>query len=203
MKDILRTLAQFDQLHNMHVNFVEASPFLQKVQQETIQSQMKDLGIYLTFEDKSQKNTSSSQSQGLNSCATLETYDSQLNGQPLNMKFNWYSSYEAYVADNFQNLEFQTLDLQNWKNPMTKPVLILCHEFFDAMPVMIFEYSKMGWVEKLVDRTPKNMVDENKKMFQFVNSEVNNKNVKSILNPYTSFQDEAKKSIEVGDTIEV
>lgn len=31
------------------------------------------------------------------------------------------------------------------------PVLILAHEFFDALPVMIFEKTESGWVEKLVD----------------------------------------------------
>jgi len=30
-------------------------------------------------------------------------------------------------------------------------VLIICHEFFDALPVMIFEKLDQGWVEKLVD----------------------------------------------------
>lgn len=31
MKDIIKTLAQFGIIHDLHVNFVEASPYLQKV----------------------------------------------------------------------------------------------------------------------------------------------------------------------------
>lgn len=160
MRDVLRTLAQFDQLHNLHVNFVEASPFLQKVQQETIQEQMKSLGIYLIFDDKTEKNSAPGIDKSLNSCVTMETYDSEFNGRPIHMKFNWYTTYEGYVADNFQNLAIETMDTKSKKNPTTKPVLILCHEFFDAMPAMIFEYSKMGWVEKLVDKMPADMVSE-------------------------------------------
>ena len=30
-------------------------------------------------------------------------------------------------------------------------MLVICHEFFDALPVMIFEKLERGWVEKLVD----------------------------------------------------
>jgi NADH dehydrogenase [ubiquinone] 1 alpha subcomplex assembly factor 7 len=40
-------------------------------------------------------------------------------------------------------------------------------------------------------------------MFQLVDSEVNNKNVKNILNPHISFEEEAKNQIQVGDRIEV
>lgn len=203
MKDILRTLAQFDQLHNLHVNFVEASPFLQKVQQENIQEQMKALGIYLIFDDKGERNKTPGLDERLNSCVTMETYDSEFNGKPIHMKFNWYTSYEGYVADNFQNLALETLKATDSTNALTKPILILCHEFFDAMPAMIFEYSKMGWVEKLVDKMPPDMVSESKKMFQLVDSEVNNKNVKNILNPYISFDEESRSEIQVGDRIEV
>jgi antirestriction protein len=153
---------------------------------------MKNLGVYLTFEDKSERNKTPGVDESLNSCVTLETYDSEFNGRPIHMQFNWYTTYEGYVADNFQNLALETLDETNSKNPTSKPVLILCHEFFDAMPAMIFEYSKMGWVEKLVDKTPGDLVSEKKKMFQLVDSEVNNKNVKNILNPYISFDKDAQ-----------
>lgn len=30
-------------------------------------------------------------------------------------------------------------------------MLVICHEFFDALPVMLFEKMNHGWVEKLVD----------------------------------------------------
>jgi len=75
------------------------------------------------------------------------------------MRFNWYSSYEGYIADNFENIALSSLDPKDPKNPQTKPNLFICHEFFDAMPAMIFEYSEMGWVEKLVGKTPKELID--------------------------------------------
>lgn len=73
MKDILRTLAQFGKIHDLHVNFVEASPYLQRVQQETIQQQLKSLGLFVTFEDRSERNKAPGVDGALNSCATLET----------------------------------------------------------------------------------------------------------------------------------
>ena len=71
------------------------------------------------------------------------------------------------------------------------------------MPAMLFEYSKMGWVEKLVDKMPENMVDQSKKQFRLVDSEVNNRNVKKILNPREMFDEEMLSQLKVGDRIEV
>ena len=61
---------------------------------------------------------------------------------------NWFYSYEGYLAHHEKDLK------ANKSNPMlhiVPPVLILAHEFFDALPVMIFEKTENGWVEKLVD----------------------------------------------------
>jgi SAM-dependent MidA family methyltransferase len=33
------------------------------------------------------------------------------------------------------------------------PVLFIAHEFFDALPIMMFEKIEAGWVEKLVDNS--------------------------------------------------
>ena len=48
------------------------------------------------------------------------------------------------------------------------PVLILAHEFFDALPVMIFEKTEHGWVEKLVD----NNVDLGTQYFTFTQAPI-------------------------------
>ena len=113
------------------------------------------------------------------------------------LKFNWFTNYEDYVARNIQSFDIDP----RLKNSSPPPVLVLCHEFFDAMPIMIFEYSELGWVEKLVDKSPE--VDT-KNMFQWVNSEPMSKNVTKILNPKETFgQDMRTKEISVGDRIEV
>ncbi len=63
---------------------------------------MKELGVYLTFDDKKEKNNTPGQEKSLNSCVTMETpTGSELKGKPLYLKFNWYTSYEGYIADNF------------------------------------------------------------------------------------------------------
>lgn len=119
------------------------------------------------------------------------------------MRFNWYGSYEGYIADNFENLSNASLEPSDPKNPQTKPILFICHEFFDAMPAMIFAYSQMGWVEKLVGKTPASLVDQNKKLFQFMDSEANCKSVRTILKPERIFDREAREEIQLGDKIEV
>lgn len=46
MKDILRVLLQFKLLKRIEINFVEASPFLQKEQQENIRNLLKQHDIW-------------------------------------------------------------------------------------------------------------------------------------------------------------
>lgn len=63
--------------------------------------------------------------------------------------FNWYYSYEGFLAHNEPKLK------KNKSKPISlvPPVLFLAHEFFDALPIMIFEKIEGGWVEKLVDNS--------------------------------------------------
>jgi NADH dehydrogenase [ubiquinone] 1 alpha subcomplex assembly factor 7 len=88
------------------------------------------------------------------------------------------------------------------------PVLILAHEFFDALPVMIFEKTESGWVEKIVDNNVDTGAEythnNSSRRFQLANSEPNNPNVKKILNPYHSVaKDIYSDTIQNGDRIEI
>ena len=49
------------------------------------------------------------------------------------------------------------------------PTLIICNEFFDALPVNHFEWSNVGWVETMVNvhETTDNTNDENKSQYHF------------------------------------
>ena len=81
------------------------------------------------------------------------------------------------------------------------PFVVICHEFFDAMPAFIFEYSELGWVEKLVDKAPEIAKGTD---FAWTNSEPFSKSVKKILNPDVFFEDkELKSKLKVGDRIEI
>lgn len=64
------------------------------------------------------------------------------------LRFNWYFSYEGYLAHNQEALKKAKSSPNSDTVP---PVMIICHEFFDALPSMIFEKTESGWVEKLVD----------------------------------------------------
>lgn len=84
-------------------------------------------------------------------------------------------------------------------------MIILAHEFFDALPAHIFTYQKnLGWCEKLVniDHTGENP-------FAFINSDVNSTSVKKILKPNLTFPkgnfiiSEIRETIQHNDTYEV
>ena len=69
------------------------------------------------------------------------------------------------------------------------------------MPPFIFEYTELGWVEKLVDKSPEIAKDMD---FTWTNSEPFSKSVKKILNPDVFFEDkELKSKLRVGDRIEI
>ena len=63
--------------------------------------------------------------------------------------FNWYYSYEGFLAHN----ELKLKTKKSRRVSLVPPVLFLAHEFFDALPIMIFEKIETGWVEKLVDNS--------------------------------------------------
>lgn len=189
MRDVIRALGQFGLLDNIEINFIEVSPYLRGVQQETIIKVLRDNGIYVEIIEN---NNEEEKALKLGSSVTLKSEESSNK----NIKITWFETYEGYVAENFQSLAIESLQ----KNNQNVPVLIICHEFFDAMPATIFEYSDLGWIEKLVDKSPEMIKDKD---FQLVNSDPNSKNVKKILNPFKAFSEEARKEIEIGDRIEV
>lgn len=65
----------------------------------------------------------------------------RLSSEEHKITFNWFTSYEGYLAHHEEALRKK-------EHP---PCFFICHEFFDALPVMIFEKTGTGWVEKLVD----------------------------------------------------
>jgi NADH dehydrogenase [ubiquinone] 1 alpha subcomplex assembly factor 7 len=79
MQTIIHTLNQFDSLINIRIIFVEVSPFLRKLQQETINQYCSKNKTYLYFK----KN---------------EVTDSLINDQK-NIEFIWYQSYNEYAIN--------------------------------------------------------------------------------------------------------
>jgi len=72
------------------------------------------------------------------------------------------------------------------------PVIVLCHEIFDAMPIYIFEYSsEFGWCEMQVGYNNK---------FELVRSQGPTQNVANVLQPSKRFKNPA---LSEGDRIEL
>lgn len=82
------------------------------------------------------------------------------------------------------------------------PIIIIAHEFFDALPVHVFQYTgNYSWSEKLIT----NNFDTSKpNLFEWTLSEQNNQAVQKILNPEKRFANKnVYDSIQIGDTIEI
>lgn len=79
MKNILNSLDQFGSLINLKVVFVEVSPFLRKLQQQTINEFCNKHKYYLQYE-------------------TNEVRDSLYNATK-NMEFVWYESYDEFALN--------------------------------------------------------------------------------------------------------
>jgi NADH dehydrogenase [ubiquinone] 1 alpha subcomplex assembly factor 7 len=147
MKDLLRVLLEFDLLRNLEVNFVEASPFLTKEQQKRVKQLMKAKDIWLVFSELQQNQLKLDQRDFELQNTAKFTKCERLASEDGSLVFNWFQTYEAYLAHNQDALRKN----RGTNSSAALPVLIICHEFFDALPVMVFEKLDRGWVEKLVD----------------------------------------------------
>lgn len=77
MADILRTLGQLGILNNIELNFIEASPFLKNIQQESIQKTMGKYGHWFEYQTDNQ------------------LYDRFISSDPEKyFEIKWYSMYE-------------------------------------------------------------------------------------------------------------
>lgn len=98
MKDVIRVLIEFGVFRDIEINFVEASPFLMKEQQERMKNMLKEKDLWLAYKEKHQNQIdlgSIEESMTKNDKFTkCETLYSQENGITL----NWYQTYEAYLA---------------------------------------------------------------------------------------------------------
>jgi len=196
MMNIIRTFAQLGVLKKIDFHFVEASPFNRKQQQDNIINELKAHGIYMVYDDVNQLEQEQ-KSEKNDPTVIISQSDRFYSEEEAEITINWYSTYEAYIAKNFQEVAVNSMSSSFER----KPVMVLCHEFFDALPSFIFEYTDFGWVEKLVDIA---MDVDTEHEFQWVHSEPFSKSVEKILNPNLIYTDKALKSeIKVGDRIEI
>jgi hypothetical protein len=100
MSDLLRVFMEFDVMKNIEVNFVEASPFLMKEQQERMRELMKSKDVWLVFKELQQNSLKVEQrdfelqnAEKFSKCERLASEDGSV-------VFNWYQTYEAYLAHN-------------------------------------------------------------------------------------------------------
>lgn len=201
MMNIIRTLGQLGQLHDLDFHFVEASPFLGEQQQDLIVDILKKHGVYMI---KEQRSYSKRASKDIEERQQEEAEQEQLSQRVhfysesgANITLSWYTSYEAFISKNFESMALQTLS----QTREISPFFVLCHEFFDAMPAFIFEYTDFGWVERLVDVEREVKLGNN---FRWVHSEPFSESVKKILNPDIAFKDKKiQASLKPGDRVEV
>ena len=199
MKDVLRTLSQFKLLYNFRIHYIEASPFLRKIQMETTQEYFKQHGIYFEY-------YTSNDPQGQQRSEIFLNEEQKI-------QLSWYSTYEDYISDNFKDLVTGNILNKNKTSMQQRPVVILCNEIFDALPVAIFENTKYGWCEKLVGLSPladgshtqdKDFQDKAKNYFQWEHGIPNSDSVKKLLNPEKLFNNShVKEKLQIGDTIEI
>jgi len=184
MIDIIRVLHQFGLLNGLEINFVEASPFLRKIQQERITKQLQKYDIWMKYDyDESKK-------------SKVERFTSENPDFYLNLR--WFTMYEQYLFEDFGDLAFREF---RENDPNNTPVLVLQHEFIDALPVHMFQFSReWGWCEKLV-----NVCHDYTKQrkFEYILTDGPNENVKKFLKPEETFSEEVRKTIKHGDTVEV
>ena len=118
-------------MNNLEVNFIEYSDFMTKIQQEKMIEVMKKQGVFLKFDNKSKH------------VEILESEDPSHN-----LTFRWFKMYEGMLMHDFGDY---VLKAESIKKDLC-PMIVLAHEFFDALPVNIFQYSKnLGWCEKLIN----------------------------------------------------
>ena len=178
---------------------MEVSPFLKKVQMDNLRNFLRKNNIYLTH--KVLKNVDK------------EVRCEILSNDEIGLNITWYTTYESFLSENYENFSIDAdkkkkkIQSQDPKHELfdIRPVIILCNEFFDALPISIFEYTKYGWCEKLVSTNK--LLDgfgNKQSKFQWELSDPNIESVKKILNPRKIFKDQhILNQVEIGDTIEV
>ncbi|KAM3132661.1 hypothetical protein pb186bvf_015206 [Paramecium bursaria] len=164
---IFRVFQQFG-LQETQYSYIEQSEFMKKKQQQNVTEQLQKHGVYLKYDYEDTKKVERLQSDKVN--------------------LRWFKQYEQLLIEDFGDHTFKG---QPIKQP---PVIFIAHEFFDALPVYIFEYDGQQWLERHVD------LDSDKKTLIFRALPTNN--VNKILKP-EQFTNQGKQQLQKGDTIEI
>jgi len=88
-----KVLAQFNLLNGLEINFVEASPFLRKIQQERITKQLQKYDIWMKYEYDEGKRSKVEKF----TCENPDFY----------LSLRWFTMYEQYLFEDFGDLAFR------------------------------------------------------------------------------------------------
>jgi NADH dehydrogenase [ubiquinone] 1 alpha subcomplex assembly factor 7 len=206
MKDVLRTLGQFKVQGDMRIHFIEKSEHLRKIQMEGLQSQFNQQDIYFEYYSTKEPTVATPKAgEGPNDKKNIRA--EVFSNEDHKISLSWYSDYESFLSENYKDLVGGNLGVNRTsKEPaVARPTIILCNEIFDALPISIFEYTKRGWCEKLVGKSPLiNAEHQAKQYFQWEYSEPDADSITKILNPKKTFKSETvRKNLSIGDTIEI
>lgn len=203
MCDVLRTLKQFTgNLRNVHINLIEASPNLRKVQQDKLLKYLQEkLNIFLSYQVPPKSDQSES-----------KVVIDRFKNKDQNFTINWYPSLSDYYNEYLKNKLDYMSDLtakgkkqnvkdskkQKAKFELKNPCFVIAHELFDALPIHKFHFSeRREWCEKVVTINPE--TDQ----LEFSITDLPTENTVSKLQPDKYFSDEAKLDLKPGDSIEI
>eukprot|EP01017_Pseudomicrothorax_dubius_P004982 TRINITY_DN1114_c0_g1_i2.p1 TRINITY_DN1114_c0_g1~~TRINITY_DN1114_c0_g1_i2.p1 ORF type:complete len:431 (+),score=92.58 TRINITY_DN1114_c0_g1_i2:552-1844(+) len=182
MSDVLRVLQQFNLLNGLEINFIEFSPFMRKLQQDNLTKLLRKWDYWMKFEHNPTKKNK------------MEKFTCEDESKFLSLR--WFPMYEHFLHEDFG--EFVKTQLGADQNKA--PIIVIAHEFFDALPVNIFEYNGVNWCEKLVNISHKPL---GQNPFEFFVTQTETENVRKILKPEETFSSEVRKSLKPGFNIEI
>lgn len=118
-------------------------------------------------------------------------------GTPLTYEFD--KGVDRYFRGEISLCWYEKLSefYQHYLRNLTGPVIVICHELFDALPVHVFEYSLFnGWCERVVTSSS---LDQ----FELVRTKGSTDNVQSVLIPNKRFSLTHSAELKDGDRIEL
>jgi len=145
MTDILRSCFVIGEMTPSvirHVHLVEASPVMRDEQQrklELLQKEQKDWNVNFVFHttnDEDEEDVTNTKKK--NDTTTTDSSSSQnsSSSSSSSIHVHWHATFSNFMSSSSNS---------------HLPTFVVCQEFIDALPVHVFEKTKDGWRERMID----------------------------------------------------